>query len=82
MVNLAELYENPAEKETHEAWVANFAEAIRQSDNGVDVNFLGKEGETQIRAAYPGGTWDRLRQVKAKYDPTNLFRMNQNISPK
>jgi FAD/FMN-containing dehydrogenase len=82
MVNLAELYENPAEKETHEAWVANFAEAIRQSDNGVYVNFLGKEGETQIRAAYPGGTWDRLRQVKAKYDPTNLFRMNQNISPK
>jgi FAD/FMN-containing dehydrogenase len=82
MVNLAALYENPAEKETHETWVTNFAAAIRQSDGGVYVNFLGDEGEAQIRAAYPGGTWDRLRQVKAKYDPTNLFRMNQNISPK
>jgi FAD/FMN-containing dehydrogenase len=82
MVNLAALYENPAEKATHEAWVANFADAIRQSDEGVYVNFLGNEGEAQIRAAYPGSTWDRLRQVKAKYDSTNLFRSNQNIPPK
>jgi FAD/FMN-containing dehydrogenase len=82
MVNLAALYENPAEKATHEAWVANFAAAIRQSDEGVYVNFLGDEGEAQIRAAYPGKTWDKLSQVKAKYDPTNLFRLNQNILPK
>ena len=45
MVNLAALYENPAEKATHESWVANFADAIRQSDNGVYVNFVGNEGE-------------------------------------
>jgi hypothetical protein len=82
MVNLAALYENPAEKETHETWVTNFAAAIRQSDKGVYVNFLGDVGEAQIRAAYPGSTWDRLCQVKAKYDPTNLFRLNQNIPPK
>jgi FAD/FMN-containing dehydrogenase len=82
MVNLAALYENPAEKATHEAWVTNFAAAIRQSDEGVYVNFLGDEGEAQIRAAYPGKTWDRLQKVKAKYDPTNLFRLNQNITPK
>lgn len=81
MVNLAALYENTAEKETHETWVANFADAIRQSDNGVYINFVGNESESQIRAAYPGKTWDRLRQVKAKYDPTNLFRLNQNIPP-
>ncbi len=81
MVNLAALYENPAEKATHEAWVANFADAIRQSDGGVYVNFLGDEGEAQIRAAYPNGTWERLRKVKAKYDPGNLFRLNQNIPP-
>lgn len=81
MVNLAALYENPAEKATHEAWVKNFAAAVRQSDGGVYVNFLGNEGEAQIRAAYPGSTWDRLRQVKEKYDPTNLFRLNQNIPP-
>jgi len=81
MVNLAALYENPAEKATHEEWVANFADAIRQSDEGVYVNFLGDEGEAQIRAAYPNGTWERLRKVKAKYDPGNLFRLNQNIPP-
>jgi len=81
MVNLAALYENPAKKAAHETWVANFADAIRQSDNGVYVNFVGNEGEAQIRAAYPGKTWDRLQQVKAKYDPTNLFRLNQNIPP-
>ncbi len=79
MVNLAALYENPAEKATHETWVENFANAIRQSDHGAYVNFLGDVDQAQIRAAYPGSTWDRLRQVKAKYDPTNLFHLNQNV---
>jgi FAD/FMN-containing dehydrogenase len=45
------------------------------------VNFLGDEGEGRIRDAYPGPTWDRLVAVKARYDPTNLFRLNQNIPP-
>ena len=81
MVNLAALYEKPEEKAKHEAWVAEFAEAIKQSDEGAYVNFLGNEGEARIRAAYPGSTWDRLAEVKARYDPTNLFRLNQNIAP-
>jgi FAD/FMN-containing dehydrogenase len=45
------------------------------------VNFLGNEGEKGLRAAYPAQTWDRLVAVKARYDPTNLFRLNQNIPP-
>ena len=81
MVNVAALYENPDEKPTHEAWVADFASALLQSDKGAYVNFLGDEGEARIRAAYPGSTWDRLAEVKARYDPTNLFRLNQNIAP-
>jgi FAD/FMN-containing dehydrogenase len=64
-----------------EAWVSEFAEALRQSDDGAYVNFLYDEGEARIRAAYPGATWDRLRSIKAKYDPNNLFRLNQNIPP-
>ena len=40
------------------------------------------EGEERIRDAYPAATWDRLAEVKARYDPTNLFRLNQNIPPK
>ena len=81
LVNVATLYEKPEEKATHEAWVTDFATALRQDDGGAYVNFLGDEGEARIRAAYPGSTWDRLRRVKAKYDPNNLFCLNQNIPP-
>jgi hypothetical protein len=65
----------------HEAWVANFAATLQQGDGGAYVNFLGEEGEARVRAAYPGRTWDRLTAIKAFHDPTNLFRLNQNIPP-
>lgn len=81
MVNIAALYEKPEEKVTHEAWVVDFASALQQSDKGAYVNFLGDESEDRVRAAYPGSTWDRLAAVKTRYDPTNLFRLNQNIQP-
>jgi len=54
---------------------------IRQSDDGVCVNFLTDEGEARIHAAYPRGTYDRLAEIKRRYDPDNLFRLNQNIPP-
>jgi len=82
MVNLAALYERSDEKEIHEAWVTEFAATLRQSDHGAYVNFLADVDETQVRAAYPGGTWERLAAIKARYDPDNLFRLNQNIPPK
>jgi hypothetical protein len=47
----------------------------------VYVGFLGEEGEQRVREAYPGPTWNRLTAVKARYDPTNFFRLNQNIEP-
>jgi FAD/FMN-containing dehydrogenase len=81
MVNVAALYNQPEEKALHEAWAERFAAAIRQSDNGAYANFLGDEGEERVRAAYPGTTWERLAAIKAQYDPTNLFRLNQNIRP-
>jgi FAD/FMN-containing dehydrogenase len=64
-----------------QAWVAEFAGALDQGDAGAYVNFLGDEGEARVRDAYPGSTWERLTAVKARYDPTNLFRLNQNIRP-
>ncbi|HVF26278.1 MAG TPA: FAD-binding oxidoreductase [Anaerolineales bacterium] len=81
MVNVAALYENPDDQPTHEAWVTQFAAALHQNDAGAYVNFLGVEGEASVRAAYPGGTWDRLAEIKERYDPGNLFRLNQNIPP-
>jgi FAD/FMN-containing dehydrogenase len=45
------------------------------------VSFLGDEGLARVRDAYPGSTWERLAAIKAHYDPTNLFRLNQNIRP-
>jgi FAD/FMN-containing dehydrogenase len=44
------------------------------------VNYLGDEGQERVRAAY-GTQYDRLVALKGKYDPTNFFRMNQNIRP-
>ena len=81
MVNVAALYERPDQAPLHEPWVTGFAAALRQGDTGAYVNFLVDEGEARIRAAYPGPTWDRLRAIKRRYDPTNLFRLNQNIPP-
>ncbi len=81
MVNVAAVYERPDEAAVHEAWVTGFAAALCQGDAGVYVNFLGDEGVARIREAYPGATWDRLAAIKGRYDPTNLFRLNQNIPP-
>ena len=81
MVNIAAFYEGPEDKKVREAWVAGFTAALEQEDSGAYVNFLVDEGEERIRAAYPGATWDRLAAIKGRYDPDNLFRLNQNIPP-
>jgi FAD/FMN-containing dehydrogenase len=81
MVNVAALYQNAEEQPAHEAWVTAFAAALNQGDSGAYVNFLGDEGPERVRAAYPPATWERLREIKRRYDPTNLFRLNQNIPP-
>lgn len=82
MANLASFYEGAEDKAKQQAWVEDFATALQQDDEGAYVNFMGVEGEGRVRAAYPGETWERLRTIKARYDPTNLFRLNQNIPPR
>jgi hypothetical protein len=81
MANVAAFYEGPEDRVIREVWVKEFAEALRQDDTGAYVNFLGEEGEERVRQAYPVPTWERLAAIKARYDPTNLFRLNQNIPP-
>jgi FAD/FMN-containing dehydrogenase len=81
MVNVAAMYQDPGERPRHAAWVDSLSDELRQDDLGAYVGFLMDEGEARVRAAYPGPTWDRLRQVKRRYDPENVFRLNQNIPP-
>jgi FAD/FMN-containing dehydrogenase len=81
MVNVAAIYGRPEEAEDHEAWVDRFAAVLRNGDARAYVNFLGDEGQARVREAYPGSTWERLAAVKRRYDPTNLFHLNQNIPP-
>jgi FAD/FMN-containing dehydrogenase len=81
LMNVAALYERADDGPTHEAWVTRFARTLHHGDPAVYVNFLGREGDPRVRDAYPGPTWDRLAAVKARYDPTNLFRVNHNVPP-
>jgi FAD/FMN-containing dehydrogenase len=81
LVNLASFYEGPHDVEKRTAWVNDFVKLMQQGDTGAYVNFVADEGPKRVHDAYPGATWDRLAALKAKYDPENLFRLNQNIPP-
>ncbi len=81
MVVLITIFEDPAEKPVHETWTQAYFEELRPRAVGVYSNFLEAEGEARIREAYPTATYERLADVKRRYDPTNLFHLNQNIRP-
>ena len=75
---------NPAESERHVSWTRDLWQRLRPyATGGIYVNDMGREeedGADQVRAAY-GANYQRLAELKQKYDPTNLFRHNQNIKP-
>jgi hypothetical protein len=74
-------WQDPSERERSHRWVGDFHEALRPfSTKGVYVNNLGEEGEERVRTAY-GDNYARLSAIKRKYDPHNIFRINQNIRP-
>ena len=81
MLNVAAIYDNTAEAARHQAWVDGLWTALQSGEPAAYVNFLANEGVSRIHEAYPARTWDRLVAIKGKYDPTNLFRLNQNIPP-
>jgi FAD/FMN-containing dehydrogenase len=82
LVNVAAFYQGAADREVRRAWVSEFKRALEPDDESAYVGFLTDDGPSRIRAAYPGTTWDRLSRVKAAYDPTNVFRLNQNVPPR
>jgi FAD/FMN-containing dehydrogenase len=62
-------------------WVRELYAALEQHRTSVYVNFLMEEGEERVRQAYGPQKYDRLKELKKRYDPDNFFRLNQNIPP-
>jgi FAD/FMN-containing dehydrogenase len=81
MLNIAAIYSDPGQAGTHTRWSDELTAALQKGGPGVYVNFLADDSEARIREAYPKHTWERLRAVKRRYDPANLFRINSNIPP-
>jgi FAD/FMN-containing dehydrogenase len=79
LANVAALYEAPEQRQEHEAWVADLSADVGGAP-GAYAGFLGEDGTERIREAYPGAIWDRLVEVKRRYDPDNSFRWNHNIT--
>jgi FAD/FMN-containing dehydrogenase len=81
---LSAQWRDPVESERHVRWTRELWQALRPyATGGTYVNHIGREdddGVNQVRAAY-GTNYQRLAKLKSKYDPTNLFRHNQNIKP-
>src|SRR5262245_20718844 len=80
MASVAAFYTGPDDRPARETWVSDLVGELPR-DGRAYVNFLVNEGEEGVRSAYPGPTYDRLAKIKRRYDPTNLFRRNQNIPP-
>ena len=81
VMNVHGRWQDPADDKRCIDWARSFFKASRPfAGNGVYVNFLTADEGDRVRSAY-GSNYDRLAQVKRRYDPSNLFRMNQNIAP-
>ncbi len=80
LVAFLAMYGDTSAAPRYEAWASEAMAAIG-IDRKAYVNFLSAEGAEGLSDAYPSKTMARLRSIKAKYDPENLFRLNQNIAP-
>jgi FAD/FMN-containing dehydrogenase len=79
---IAAIWTEDSEQEAHIEWARAFWEAMRPySTDSVYVNYLSEEGDERVRDAYGKEHFARLVELKRKYDPQNVFRNNQNISP-
>ena len=83
-IHILSLWTDPADDEANIAWTRELAAAMKPFTTGrVYVNFIGDEGEERVVAAFGGPeAYARLRELKERWDPRNLFRFNQNIKPR
>jgi len=72
---------DPADDDAHTKWVRDYSDAVAPySEPGGYINFMDDDDSGRVRDNY-GGNYDRLVEIKRRYDPENLFRVNQNIAP-
>lgn len=84
MLSVDAVWKDAADDNRNLAWARAFWNDMKHHSNGrAYLNFAGQgeEGEELVRRSYGVNNYDRLRALKTKYDPTNLFRFNQNIRP-
>jgi FAD/FMN-containing dehydrogenase len=78
---IAGMWPDPAQNDANIKWVKDYAAATTpHSDEGGYINFMASDDQDRVRANY-GANWDRLVEVKRRYDPDNVFHLNQNIVP-
>ena len=75
------IWDDAAEKPGRLQWVRDFWSALEPYAKGAYVNLSDDQDESSLRVTYGAGKYARLQSIKAKYDPENLFRLNQNIKP-
>jgi len=81
-MNILGLWAAEERSDPHVTWVRRTYDAMQPFSTGSPyLNFLGDEGADRVRAAYGAATYARLVEIKTRYDPTNFFRVNQNIRP-
>ncbi len=81
LLNIHTRWRDAADDDRCILWAKEFHDATRPFSQGVYVNFLSEEGNSRVKEAYTDEVWSRLVECKRKWDPENVFRMNQNIAP-
>jgi FAD/FMN-containing dehydrogenase len=81
MITAINMWTDARESPGHIAWTQGFYREMAPYSSGVYVNFLSDEGEGRIVEAYGERTYERLIDLKNRYDPTNFFHLNQNVKP-
>lgn len=76
------VWEDPADDAENIAWARGFRDDIAHyATGGTYLNFIGDEGPERVQAAFGDAKYQRLAEIKAEYDPGNVFHGNQNIQP-
>lgn len=81
VLNIHTRWQNAGDDVRAIRWAKDFHDATEPFSQGVYVNFLSEEGADRVKQAYTPEVWNRLVEAKRKWDPANLFHMNQNINP-